>query len=189
MRGRSVAGMLKLVHSVVSVLVRRFRNRAVLELENLALRHQLHVLRRQRPGRPRLFAVDRLLWVWLYRLWPRCLDVMVLVKPATVIHWHRQGFRRYWRWHSRSGRPSVDREVRKLIRQMSTANALWGAPQIHGELLKLGIEVSQATVAKYMVRRRGAPSPTWRSFLRNQAHGIAAIDMSLLRPHRFGCST
>ena len=185
MRGRSVAGMLKLVHSVVSVLVRRFRNRAVLELENLALRHQLHVLRRQRPGRPRLFAVDRLLWVWLYRLWPRCLDVMVLVKPATVIHWHRQGFRRYWRWHSRSGRPSVDREVRKLIRQMSTANALWGAPRIHGELLKLGIEVSQATVAKYMVRRRGAPSPTWRSFLRNQAHGIAAIDMLVVASASF----
>ena len=185
MRGRSVAGMLKLVHSVVSVLVRRFRNRAVLELENLALRHQLHVLRRQRPGRPRLFAVDRLLWVWLYRLWPRCLDVMVLVKPATVIHWHRQGFRRYWRWHSRSGRPSVDREVRKLIRQMSTANALWGAPRIYGELLKLGIEVSQATVAKYMVRRRGAPSPTWRSFLRNQAHGIAAIDMLVVASASF----
>ena len=185
MRGRSVDGMLKLVHSVVSVLVRRFRNRAVLELENLALRHQLHVIRRQRPGRPRLFAVDRLLWVWLYRLWPRCLDVMVLVKAATVIHWHRQGFRRYWRWHSRSGRPSVDREVRKLIRQMSTANALWGAPRIHGELLKLGIEVSQATVAKYMVRRRGAPSPTWRSFLRNQAHGIAAIDMLVVASASF----
>ena len=185
MRGRSVAGMLKLVHSVVSVLVRRFRNRAVLELENLALRHQLHVLRRQRPGRPRLFAVDRLLWVWLYRLWPRCLDVMVLVKPATVIHWHRQGFRRYWRWHSRSGRPSVDREVRKLIRQMSTANALWAAPRIYGELLKLGIEISQATVAKYMVRRRGAPSPTWRSFLRNQAHGIAAIDMLVVASASF----
>ncbi len=94
-----------------------------------------------------MFAIDRLLWVWLYRLWPRCLEVMVLVKPATVIQWHHQGFRRYWRWRSRSGRPSVDREVSKLIRQMSTANPLWGAPRIHGELLKLGIEVSQATVA------------------------------------------
>jgi hypothetical protein len=178
MGSRSVAGMLTLLRFIVSVLVRRFRSRAVLELENLALRHQLHVLRRQRPGRPRLFAIDRLLWVWLYRLWPCCLEVMVLVKPATVIQWHRQhGFRRYWRWRSRSGRPSVDREVRKLIRQMSTANPLWGAPRIHGELLKLGIEVSQATVAKYMVRRRGTPSPTWRSFLRNQAQGIAAIDM------------
>ena len=81
-----------------------------MELENLALRHQLHVLRRQRPGRLRLFIFDRWLWVWLYRLWPRCLDTMMLVKPATVIQWHRQGFRLYWRWRSRSGRPSVDRE-------------------------------------------------------------------------------
>ena len=173
------------MRSIVAVLARRFRSRAVLELENLALRHQLHVLRRQRPGRPRLFTIDRLLWVWLYRLWPRCLDTMVLVKPATVVQWHRQGFRLFWRWRSRSGRPSVDREVRKLIRQMSGANPLWGAPRIHGELLKLGIEISQATVAKYMVRRRGTPSPTWRSFLRNQAAGIAAIDMFVVASASF----
>jgi transposase InsO family protein len=102
---------------------------------------------------------------------------MVLVKPATVVQWHRQGFRLFWRWRSRSGRPSVDRETRDLVRQISSANPLWGAPRIHGELLKLGLEISQATVAKYMVRRRGKPSPTWRSFLRNQAQGIAAIDM------------
>jgi len=174
---RTVGSMLKLMRSIVSVLARRFRSRAVLQLENLALGHRLHVLRRQRPGRPRLFTIDRLLWVWLYRLWPRCLDTMMLVKPATVIQWHRQGFRLYWRWRSRSGRPSVDREVSKLIREMSSANPLWGAPRIHGELLKLGIEISQATVAKYMVRRRGTPSPTWRSFLLNHAAGIAAIDM------------
>jgi hypothetical protein len=169
--------MLKLVRSIVSVLARRFCNRGILELENLALRHQLHVLRRQRPGRPRLLTIDRLLWVWLYRIWPRCLDAMVLVKPETVVQWHRQGFRLFWRWRSRSGRPSVDRETRDLVRQISSANPLWGAPRIHGELLKLGIEISQATVAKYMVRRRAKPSPTWRSFLRNQAQGIAAIDM------------
>jgi hypothetical protein len=169
--------MLEHVRSIVAVLARRFRGRAVLELENLALRHQLRVLRRQRPGRPRLFTIDRLLWVWLYRVWPRCLDTMVLVKPATVIQWHRQGFRLFWRWRSRSGRPSVNREVRDLIRQMNAANPLRGAPRIHGELLKLGIEISQATVAKYMVRRRDRPSPTWRSFLRNQAQGIVAIDM------------
>src|SRR5271165_6108426 len=169
--------MLTLVPSVASALARRFRSRAVLELENLVLRHQLHVLRRQRPGRPRLFVSDRLLWIWLYRIWPRCLDAMVLVKPATVVQWHRQGFRLFWRWRSKSGRPSVVREIRALIRQMSSANPLWGAPRIHGELLKLGIEISQATVAKYMVRRRGTPSPTWRSFLRNHAQGIAAIDM------------
>src|ERR1017187_9609992 len=173
--------MLKLERSVISVAARLFRSRAVVELENLAVRPQLHVLRRQRPGRLRLFTFDRL----LYRLWPRCLEAMVLVKPATVIQWHRQGFRLFWRWRSRSGRPSVDREVRDLIRQMSGANPLWGAPRIHGELLKLGIEVSQATVAKYMVRRRGAPSPTWRSFLRNQAEGIAAIDMFVVASASF----
>src|SRR5271165_835608 len=169
--------MHKAVRSIVSVVARRLRSRAAAELENLALRHQLHVLRRRRPGRLRLIKIDRLLWVWLYRLWPRSLDTMVLVKPATVVQWHRQGFRIFWRWRSKSGRPSVVREIRALIRQMSSANPLWGAPRIHGELLKLGIEISQATVAKYMVRRRGTPSPTWRSFLRNQAQGIAAIDM------------
>ena len=175
----------KLKRSIVSRLVCRFRSRAVVELENLALRHQLHVLRRQRPGRLRLFAIDRLLWVLLYRLWPRCLEVMVLVKPATVVQWHRQGFRLFWRWRSRSGRPSVEREIRDLIRQMSSANPLWGAPRIHGELLKLGIEVSQATVAKYMVRRRGTPSQNWRTFLRNHAEGIAAIDMFVVASASF----
>src|ERR1700731_4819873 len=118
--------MLRLVSSIVSVLARRFRSRAVVELENLGLRHQLRVLRRQRPGRPHLIVIDRLLWVWLYRIWPRCLDTMVLVKPATVVQWHRQGFRLFWRWRSRSGRPSVDREVRDLVRQMNAANPLWG---------------------------------------------------------------
>jgi len=110
---------------------------------------------------------------------------MVLVKPATVVQWHRQGFRLFWRWRSRSGRPSVEREVRDLIRQMNAANPLWGAPRIHGELLKLGIEISQATVAKYMVRRRGTPSPTWRNFLRSQAAGIAAIDMFVVASASF----
>jgi hypothetical protein len=113
---------------VISVVAGRIRSRAVVELENLALRHQLHVLRRQRPGRLRLLTFDRLLWVLLYRLWPRCLEMMVLVKPATVVQWHRQGFRLFWRWRSRSGRPSIDREVRDLIRQMSGANPLWERP-------------------------------------------------------------
>src|SRR6202158_2219909 len=177
--------MLKHVRFIVAFLTRRFRSRAMVELENLALRHQLHVLRRQRPGRARLFTIDRLLWVWFYRLWPRCLDTMVLVKPATVVQWHRQGFRLFWRWRWRSGRSSVDREIRKLIREMSSANPICGAPRIHGELLKLGIEISQATVAKYMGRRRGTPSPTWRSFLRNQAAGIAAIDMFVVASASF----
>ena len=106
--------------------------------------------------RPRLRLPDRVLWVWLYRLWPGCLRTMLLVKPATVVQWHRQGFRLYWRWRSGSrgpGRPKVHREIRQLIRQMSAANPLWGAPRIHGEILKLGIQVGQATVGRYMVRR------------------------------------
>jgi len=106
--------------SIVSGVARRFRRRADLEPENLALRHQLHVLRRQRTGRVQLFAIDRLFWVWLYRIWPRCLDTMVLVKPATVVQWHRRGFRLFWRWRSRSGRPSVNREIRKLCWKAQT---------------------------------------------------------------------
>jgi len=127
--------MLTLARSIVSVVACRLRSRAVLELEILVLRHQLNVLRRQQPGRPRLLPIDRLLWVGLYRLWPRCLDAMVLVKPATVVQWHRQGFRLFWRWRSRSGRPSADHEIRDLIRQMNAANPLWGTPRIQGELL------------------------------------------------------
>ena len=149
-------------------------------LEVFALRHQLAILRRQRPGRPRLCSIDRLLWVWLYRVWPRRLDVIALVKSATVVQWHRQGFRLYWRWRSRPGRRAVDHDIRRLIREMSYANPLWGAPRIHGELLKLGIEISQATVAKYMLRRPRTPSPTWRSFLSNEALGIAAIEIFIV---------
>jgi transposase InsO family protein len=177
--------MQSLLSELFSWLACRFRGRAELELEVIALRPQLAVLRRQRSGRPQLFAIDRLIWVWLYRGWPRFLNVLVVVKPATVIQWHRRGFRLYWRWRSKSGRPSINRELRDLIWQMSEANSLWGAPRIHGELLKLGIEVSQATVAKYMVRRQGAPSPSWRSFLRNHAEGIAAIDMFVVASASF----
>ena len=128
--------------------------RAELELEIIALRHQVAVLHRQQSGRLHLCSIDRMLWVWLYRVWPRCLEAMVLVKPSTVVQCHRQGSRLYWRWRSRSGRKPVDRETRKLIRQMCLANPLWGAPRIHGELLKLGIKISQATVRR---RRK------WRS--------------------------
>jgi len=170
--------MLTVLSALASLLSFRLRSRASLELEVVALRHQLTVLRRQRPGRPRLFSTDRLLWVWLYRIWPQVLDAMVLVKPATVIGWHRKGFRFNWRRRSRHlGRPRTSREVRDLIRKMSQANPLWGAPRIHGELLKLGIEVSQATVSRYLPWRPKAPSPTWRSFLRNHMHDTAAIDM------------
>ena len=170
--------MLTLLSALGSLLSFRVRSRLTLELELVALRHQVTVLRRQRPERPRLLAADRLLWVWLYRMWPQVLDAMVLVKPATVVDWHRKGFRLYWRRRSRHlGRPGMNREVRELIRQVSRANPLWGAPRIHGELLKLGIEVSQATVGRYMPWRPKVPSPTWRSFLHNHMHDTAAVDM------------
>jgi transposase InsO family protein len=144
------------------------------------------VLRRQRPGQPRLFSTDRLLWVWLYRIWPQVLDTVVLVKPTTVVQWHRKGFRLYWRRRSRRlGRPGMNREIRDLIRQMSRANPLWGAPRIHGEMLKLGIDVSQATVGRYLPWRPKVPSPTWRSFLHNHMHNTAAIDMFVVVTARF----
>src|SRR3981081_590665 len=170
--------MLTLLSALGSLLSFRVRSRLTLELELVALRHQATVLRRQRPGQPRLFSTDLLLWVWLYRIWPKVLNAMVLVKPASVIAWHRKGFRLYWWRRSRPlGRPRMSREIRDLIRQMSQANPLWGAPRIHGELLKLGFEVSQATVGRYLPWRPKAPSPTWRSFLHNHRHETAAIDM------------
>ena len=170
--------MITLLPALAYLLSFRVRSRLTLELELVALRHQVTVLRRQRPGRPRLVSADRLLWVCLYRIWPKVLNAMVLVKPATVLAWHRKGFRLYWRRRSHHlGRPGTSREIRQLIRQMSQANPLWGAPRIHGELLKLGIEVSQATVGRYMPWRPKVPSPTWRSFLQNHMHDTAAVDM------------
>src|SRR6202051_2455016 len=170
-----------------SALVLLFRSRASLAAEILVLRHQINILRRHSPKRQTFSAMDRLIFAGLYRLAPTVLNALAVLKPDTVIKWHRAGFRSYWRWRSqrRGGRPNLSTEIRKLIRQMSVANPLWGAPRIHGALLKLGIEISQATVAKYMVRRRGRPSPTWRSFLRNQAAGIAAIDMFVVASASF----
>jgi hypothetical protein len=178
--------MIAVLSTVISILVFRFRRRASLELELIALRHQVSVLRRQHAGRLRLFTADRLLWVWLYRVWPQVLNAMVLVKPATVVQWHRNGLRVYWRWRSRRpGRPKMSTEIRDLIRRMSLANPLWGAPRIHGELLKLGIEVSQATVGRYLPWRPKDPSPTWRSFLQNHLTDIAAIDMFVVATATF----
>jgi putative transposase len=178
--------MVTILFALVSLLSFRFRSRASLELELVALRHQVIVLRRQRPHRLRLLSTDRLLWVWLYRVRPQVLETLVLVKPATVIKWHRKGFRIYWRWQSRCpGRPKTSDEIRDLIRQMSRDNPLWGAPRVHGELLKLGIEVSQATVGRYLPRRSKAPSPTWRSFLRNHMTVIVAVDMFVVATATF----
>ena len=126
-----------------------------------------------------LSNADRLVFVWLYRLCPSAVDAVAIIRPETVIRWHRRGFRAFWRWKSRSrgGRPAIPKEIRDLIREMSRANWLWGAPRIHGELLKLGIEVAESTVAKYMVKRPRRPGQSWATFLRNHAAGIAATDL------------
>jgi len=165
----------------------RFTRRTRLEAENLILRQQLVVLRRKSAARLRLWNIDRLLLVWLYRLYPSLLDAIVIVQPETVIRWHRRGFRAYWHWKSRhvGGRPRIDSEVRALIRRMSLENPLWGAPRIHGELLMLGIEVAESTVGRYMVRRRRPPSQGWKTFLRNHAAGIASLDLFVVRTISF----
>jgi putative transposase len=152
--------VLSFVISLVFALRSVARSRAALHLEVLALRHQLAVLNRSRPAPLRLTATDRMLWAWLSQAWSAWRPALVLVKPDTVLTWHRRGFRLFWTWNSRNrtGRPAVAPEVRALIRRMATANPFWGAPRIHGELLKLGISVSQATVAKYMPRRDSPPS-------------------------------
>jgi transposase InsO family protein len=174
--------MIDLLKLILGLLASLFKSRANLEAEVLVLRQQINVLRRRMPKRPNLNNTDRFLFVWLYRLFPSVLDAIALVRPETIIRWHRAGFRAYWRWRSRNpvGRPKVSTELRTLIGEMSRANALWGAPRIHGELLKLGFEVAQSTVARYMCRRWPPPSQGWRTFLRNHVDGIAAVDLFVL---------
>jgi hypothetical protein len=169
----------RLIWSIVAGL---FRSRAALHAEILVLRHQLNVLRRRSPKRLAFSNIDRLVFAGLFGLAPNVLDALKILKPETVVRWHRAGFRAYWRWKSRprGGRPRASAEVRALIREMSISNALWGAPRIHGELLKLGIDLGQTTVAKYMARRRRPPSQGWKTFIRNHADGIASIDMFVL---------
>ena len=163
------------------------RSRALLHLEIIALRHQLAVVHRSRRPRLRLTAADRRLWVWLSRSWRGWRSAVHIVKPETVIAWHRRSFRLFWTWKSRhrTGRPAVPPDVRGLIRDMSIANPLWGAPRIHGELLKLGIVVSQATVAKYMRRHPRPPSQTWRTFLTNHASQIMVADLFVVPTDTF----
>ena len=168
--------MRDLLNLIRSMLLGLFRSKSSREAEILALRHQLNVLRRTSPRRPVFSNFDRMIFVCLYRIAPRILDALTIVEPETVVHWHRAGFRR-WKSRRRAGRPSVTPEIRRLIREMSLANPLWGAPRIHGELLKLGIDVGQTSVAKYMARRRRPPSQGWRTFLLNHADGIASIDL------------
>ena len=160
-------------------LIGLLRSRASLEAEILVLRHQVNVLRRRSPKRPAFRNLDRLIFASLYAVAPRILSALAIVEPETVVRWHRAGFRLFWRCksQSRSGRPRVPLEIRRLIREMSLANPLWGAPRIHGELLKLGINIGQTSVAKYMARRRRPPSQGWKTFLHNHADGIASMDL------------
>jgi putative transposase len=156
-----------------------FQTRLAMQAEILALRHQLLLLQRtNKDRRLRLNASDRFLWVWLSQMWSGWRSALLIVKPDTVIAWHRQGFRLYWKWKSRhpQGRPTISREVTDLIRKMSLADPRWGAPRIHGELLNLGFQLSEATVAKYIVRHRKPPSQTWRTFLTNHARNFVSAD-------------
>src|SRR6516165_9610504 len=156
-----IVGMIDLLKRLGGLLVGVFRSHAAREAEMAFLRQQLVVLRRSAPPRLRLRSADRVIFVWLYRLFPSVLEAAVVFKPATLVRWHRSGFRLYWRCKSRRrvGRPAVPADIRDLIRIISRDNPLWGAPRIHGELLKLGIDIAQSTVAKYMSRRHGPRSP------------------------------
>jgi transposase InsO family protein len=153
------------------------KSRRELALENLALRQQLAVLKRT-SKRPALTHADRAFWVALSRLWTGWQHAPILVKPETVIGWHRKGFGLYWTSESRNrgGRPPIDAEIRSLIGRMARENPTWGAPRVHGELLKLGFEISEATVSRCMPHRPKQPSQTWRSFLRNHAKDLVSID-------------
>ncbi len=182
--GQADARMMLAVLAVLGTLRSLFRRRAALHAEVLALRHQLLVLERQRAGRRvRLRSPDRFLWICLSHGWPGWRRALVVVQPETVLRWHRRGFRLYWRWKSRSrtpGRPPIESEVRELILEMYRANATWGAPRIHGELLKLGFSVTQSTVSKYLPRNRKPPSQGWRTFLRNHLGEAVAIDFAVV---------
>jgi transposase InsO family protein len=170
--------MIALFCLLLTLLASPFKSKSRLEAENAALRRQLLILRRKVRGRVRLKNGDRLFFIQLYRWFPSILKSITIVRPETLVRWHRAGFRRYWRWKSRSlgGRPHIDADLRALIRRMSLDNPLWGAPRIHGELLKLGFAVAQSSVAKYMGKRSGPPSQGWRTFLCNHAPDIAAMD-------------
>jgi transposase InsO family protein len=174
--------MVAILHALGIFVADMFKSRCRLQAENLFLRHQLNIALRRAPPRPRLCGSDRALLIWITRLWPNMVDLAQVVKPETILRWHRAGFRAYWRRKSRNraGRPKIDRGLRDLIQRMSRENPLWGAPRIHGELLMLGFEVAQSTVSKYMVRSRKPPSQSWKTFLQNHAEAITAIDMCVV---------
>ncbi len=174
--------MFTILHLIGTFIVDLFKSQRRLEAENLFLRHQLNIALRGSSHRFRLRGSDRAVLMWMTRLMPSLLELSRIVRPETILRWHRAGFRIYWHWKSRGqvGRPRIDRDLRDLVRRMSKENPLWGAPRIHGELLKLGFEVAQSTVSKYMAKRRGPPSQGWRTFLRSHADAIAAIDLCVV---------
>ena len=169
--------MIDLLYAMLATARSSLKSQRELALENLALRQQLAVLKRK-TKRPKLTKADRAFWVALCGLWPDWQNALILVKPETVIGWHRKGFRLYWSWKSRNrgGRPPIDAEIQSLIRRMARENPTWGAPRIHGELLKLGFEVGEATVSRYMPLSRKPPSQSWRTFLHNHTKDVVSID-------------
>src|SRR3954469_17232817 len=174
--------------TVLSTLASLCQTSAQLRLENLALRHQLAVLRRSAPKRLKLMPADRIFWVGLRPVWADWKSALMIVQAETVIAWHRKGFRLFWRWkirHGKPGRPMVPREIRELIQMMSRENPIWGAPRIHGELLKLGIDIGETSVSKYMVRRRRPPSQTWKTFLANHMKSMVSVDFFTVPTIRF----
>lgn len=180
--------MLSVLCLLVSTMFSVFRSQAALQVEIVALRHQIVVLRRSAKKRPKLTMADRVFWAWLSAAWADWRSALIIVKPETVIAWHRKGFRLFWIWkirHGQTGRPAVSQEVRELIRTMSRANPLWGAPRIHGELLKLGIDIGETSVSKYMVRQRKSPSQTWRTFLDNHVQQLVSVDLFTVPTIRF----
>ena len=175
--------MFAILHALGMFVADLFKSRSRLEAENLFLRHQLAIALRRAPPRFRLRGGDRALLIWMTQLWPGLIGAVQVVQPETILRWHRAGFKVYWRWQSRNraGRPKIDRGLRDLIRRMCREkNPMWGASRIHGELLMLGFEVAQSTVSRYIVRVRNPPSQTWKTFLRNHAEAITAIDMCVV---------
>src|SRR6266508_3658009 len=171
--------MFALLCFFLRLLASPLKSTSRLEAENAVLRHQLLVLQRRVRGRVQFTHSDRLFFMQLYRWFPSVLKAMTIIRPQTLVRWHRAGFRRYWSWKSRNlgGRPQIDASLRALIRRMSVENMLWRAPRIHGELLKLGFAVAQSTVAKYMARKNDPSDQSWGTFLRNHAPNIAAMDL------------
>ncbi len=164
--------------ALLAVIFTVTRSRLSLQLEVVALRHQLSVYERS-VKRPRIRPGDRILWSWLSRHWSKWRAVLHFVQPLTVIAWQRRRFREHWARISRRGlpgRPAVSKEIQDLIRRISRANSEWGSPRIVGELGKLGIKVAKSTVEKYQVRSNKPPSPTWRAFLKNHVADLVSID-------------